>query len=1177
MLERPQEALSALIDPALDPLFQRPSRLGPDSAWYGHIPFANWIMRAVRPALFVELGTHSGISYAAFCDAVLACHLPTRCLAVDSWQGDAHAGFYGEEIFTEFSRFHDQRYGAFSRLLRCRFDEALSSVPDASIDLLHIDGRHLFSDISQDFNAWLPKLSPRGVVLLHDTNVRERDFGVWRFWDEQARLYPSFEFLHAHGLGVLAVGKQAPDAVLSLCGLASTQAAGLLRERFALAGERWEKEYALSLRDREITQLTAAGHDAAALRAHAATLDGELGTLQARLVQADVALRHGSVELGLARSALANANVARHTAVLQGDALVRLARNEAEATRRLSAERDAAQAECEAAMAGREAARAERDAAFAAREAARTAHEAALDASREASGKAIQAARDAILLELAARTGERDAARLAHARDLELLQNSFFWRLTAPLRAVLDALRPRALPSAALPASGLQADAMPPAVTHMIVSDKAELEYQPEPETHEPEPQPVPEPEPEQEQEPEAAPEPDTEAQPTVAGPPDLRAIHRVLFVIGEPGTPGATYRCIRNAEACRMAGYEAETVALFDVNPDNLARADLLVLWRATMSPHIETMIRLAHEAGTRVAFDVDDLMTRPELARIDIIDGIRTIGANEAETRVYFTAMLRTMMASDFCITTTEELATQLRLQRDTVHVLPNTFDEATHRRARYGTRLRLESGDDGLVRLGYAGGTRTHQKDFAQAAAALARVLEARPQARLVLFQEPDNQRSLLQMEEFPELAEFAGQIEWRNMVPLEALPGELARFDISLCPLEVGNPFCEAKSELKYFESALAGACTVASPTGPYRRAIREGITGFLATGPAQWEHILLRLIDEPGLRRQVARDAYHDALWRFGPWRQAGLAACLLGSLDAARHGDPVSSPAAARNVELGLRRGAYLGRSLPEIPQSELLFSHDQLGEAEVTVVMTSYNYERHILEALDSVRAQTLDVLDLAIVDDGSSDQSVPLVIEWAKRHRDRFNRIRILRTVRNAGLGGARNVVFDAAETPWLMALDSDNRLLPDACAALLDALAQVPQAAFAYPRIRQFGGSDIIMGEAPFEAARLQTGNYIDAMAMVAKWAWAAAGGYYVRRDAMGWEDFDLWLNLVELGQFGIAVPEIQAEYRVHQNSMVNAITEQSDNKRAMVDFIESRHPWLRLRTRSAKLRS
>ncbi len=1133
-MREPGDPLGALIDPALEPLFQRPSRLGPDSAWYGHLPFANWIMRAARPSVFVELGTHAGISYAGFCEAVLSCHLPTRCVAIDSWQGDEHAGFYGEAIYEEFSRFHDQRFGGFSRLLRCRFDQALERFPDAGprahpeagsgerevgapgggIDLLHIDGRHLFGDITEDFRSWLPKLSRRAVVLLHDTNVRERDFGVWRFWEMLQERYPSFEFLHAHGLGVLAVGVEAPEAVLALCRLGG-EAAGLLRERFALAGERWEREYALTLRDRHVAHLLAEQADAGALRRHAESLDGERVELSAKLMQADAFLRAQAVELGLARSALADARAAHHAATRHGSALARLAESEAEAARLLEAERDQARG--------------------------------ALRAQAHESQRQLRE----LHTEHEQRLRESDAALARRTHEMALLRGSFFWRLTAPLRAALDALRPARTPLAE-PAAA----AAPPPPFHIEVDPTTDLT----------------------EATVEAEPAPQPAATPLRTAPPSRRRpVRRVLFVAGEAGTPGATYRCLRNAAACRAAGYEARTVGLFDVNPDNLAQADLLVLWRAPMSQHVETMIRLAREAGTWVAFDVDDLMTRPELARIDVIDGIRTIGSNEAETRAYFTAMLHTMQAADLCLATTEELAEQMRQQRDIVHVLPNTYDEASLGRARYARRHRQLGGDDGRVRLGYAGGTRTHQKDFARAAPALARVLRARPQALLVLFRERDNHRSLLQMEEFPELAELSGQIEWRDMVELEALPDELARLDVSLSPLEDGNPFCEAKSELKYFEAALAGACTVASPTGPYRRAVREGVTGFLAADAAQWERVLLELIDQPALRDRIARDAYHDVLWRFGPRRQAELVATLIGGLDPARTGAADSSPSAARCVELELRRGDYAGRSPPEVPDSELLFSHDRLGSAEVTVVMTSYNYEWHILEALDSVRAQSLEALDLAVVDDGSTDQSVPLVIEWAKRHQDRFNRIRILRTRHNAGLGGARNVVFDAAETPWLMALDSDNRLLPDACATLLEALRQVPQAAFAYPQIRQFGGAELVMGEAAFEPGRLRSGNYIDAMAMVAKWAWAAAGGYYVRRDAMGWEDFDLWLNLVELGQFGIKVPGIMAEYRVHAGSMVNAITEQSENKRAMVRLVEQRHPWLRLRTRDAKRRA
>ena len=186
------------------------------SAWLEHAPFAFWLVDACRPKTFVELGTHAGFSYLSLCQAVARLEIPSQGFAIDHWKGDEQTSFYGEEVFDELVAYHDPHYASFSRLVRSTFDDAVAYFEDDSIDLLHIDGLHTYEAVRHDFETWRPKLSSRAVVLLHDTNVREQDFGVHRLWAELRAEHPGFEFVHGHGLGVLGVGPELPAAVRAL-------------------------------------------------------------------------------------------------------------------------------------------------------------------------------------------------------------------------------------------------------------------------------------------------------------------------------------------------------------------------------------------------------------------------------------------------------------------------------------------------------------------------------------------------------------------------------------------------------------------------------------------------------------------------------------------------------------------------------------------------------------------------------------------------------------------------------------------------------------------------------------------------------------------------------------------------------------------------------------------------
>jgi len=198
-----------------------------------------------RPRIFVELGTFTGVSYCAFCQSIEHLGLDTKAYAVDTWKGDPHNGSNGPEVLEELRAFHDPRYGSFSRLIPSTFDEALLHFLDGSVDLLHIDGYHTHMAVKHDFESWLPKMSHRGVIVFHDINVRQGDFGVWRLWEELKEQFPYFEFLHCHGLGVLQVGKE-PTGTLDPLLNAPAQEAVKIRECFSQLGQRltfqWETE-----------------------------------------------------------------------------------------------------------------------------------------------------------------------------------------------------------------------------------------------------------------------------------------------------------------------------------------------------------------------------------------------------------------------------------------------------------------------------------------------------------------------------------------------------------------------------------------------------------------------------------------------------------------------------------------------------------------------------------------------------------------------------------------------------------------------------------------------------------------------------------------------------------------------------------------------------------------------
>jgi hypothetical protein len=232
--------------------FIEPQHFSVPAPWAGHIPFVSWLISQMKPSSFVELGTYSGISYMAICQAIKEVGCNTKAWAIDTWQGDPHAGMYTEDIFTKFKNAHDAAEIGFSSYLRMTFEEAIDKFDDNSIDLLHIDGMHTYDAVANDFYTWLPKLTKKAIVLFHDTHVFRDDFGVHKLWGELVKSYPSCEFTHSNGLGVLFVGTDQPEIFSKISNVANGRE---LREIYEKIGRRFELRAALALQQNDLQNL----------------------------------------------------------------------------------------------------------------------------------------------------------------------------------------------------------------------------------------------------------------------------------------------------------------------------------------------------------------------------------------------------------------------------------------------------------------------------------------------------------------------------------------------------------------------------------------------------------------------------------------------------------------------------------------------------------------------------------------------------------------------------------------------------------------------------------------------------------------------------------------------------------------------------------------------------------
>ncbi|MBU3728175.1 MAG: glycosyltransferase, partial [Phycisphaerales bacterium] len=339
-----------------------PERVVDPVDWVAHAPFVMWLVEQWEPQQVVGLGVETGNSFLAICQAAKAAGVQCSVVGIDPWiRRPGSAGGGGEDTYQSLRLHCESAYPSSAMLMRCQFDDAVGTFADGSIDLLHVDGSRDYDAVRHDYHTWLPKMSDQGVMLFHETRVREpATCGVWRLWAEIRRYYPHCEFAHANGLGVLFVGSALSarraalrDALADksrfeqlggiFAALGDAVAAGrgaalrrdeLAEEVRALAGEVGLRGAAISRlhgtlervreeRDRDAARARAVGH----LEAELAHANAQLVSLEERLTRAlaEIDSRHDALaaanaSLDAASAALDSARAGHDEAITRGQA-----------------------------------------------------------------------------------------------------------------------------------------------------------------------------------------------------------------------------------------------------------------------------------------------------------------------------------------------------------------------------------------------------------------------------------------------------------------------------------------------------------------------------------------------------------------------------------------------------------------------------------------------------------------------------------------------------------------------------------------------------------------------------------------------------------------------------------------------------------------------------------------
>lgn len=223
----------------------------------------------------------------------------------------------------------------------------------------------------------------------------------------------------------------------------------------------------------------------------------------------------------------------------------------------------------------------------------------------------------------------------------------------------------------------------------------------------------------------------------------------------------------------------------------------------------------------------------------------------------------------------------------------------------------------------------------------------------------------------------------------------------------------------------------------------------------------------------------------------------------------------------------------------------------------EISIIIPCYNSGVVLLEALQSIENCNDQVIyEIIIIDDGSNDLKTKNILNKLKdTHPILFQE--------NKGPAAARNLGIKNSKAPFLLFLDSDNKLLTGYLDKAIKLFKNDAEIGVIYSNVSFFGETTKPRFEPDiYNYEKLLAHNYIDMCAIIRKKVWEEVGGLDESRKLIGREDWDFWLSIGKTNWKFHFIDEKFYEYRINKKSLINTIEEQTSSTKVR-EYIYAKH--------------